>query len=97
MAKGASSSSLDKLHDVEREIKTTIESIDKEYEEVGKVIKNSKSRVPDLYRVRVSLLELRLAALKGLNSLVMDMYKVEGKDDEQDIEDIVSLFAKSKK
>jgi len=97
MAKGVSSSSLDKLHDVEREIKTTIESIDKEYEEVGKVIKNSKSRVPDLYRVRVSLLELRLAALKGLNSLAMDMYKVEGKDNEQDIEDIVSLFAKSKK
>lgn len=96
MVKGTSSS-LDKLHDVEREIKTTIESIDKEYEEVGNVIKNSKSRIPDLYRVKVSLLELRLAALKGLNSLAMDMYKVEGKEDEQDIEDIVSLFAKSKK
>jgi len=97
MTKQIISSNLDKLCDVEREIKTTIESIDKEYEEVGKVIKNSKSRVPDLYRVRVSLLELRLAALKGLNSLAMDMHKIEKKEDEQNIEDIVSLFAKSKK
>jgi len=97
MTKQIMPSSLDKLCDVEHEIKATIESIDKEYEEVGKVIKNSKSRIPDLYRVRVSLLELRLAALKGLNSLAMDMHKIEKKEDEQNIEDIVSLFAKSKK